>query len=119
MPRPNRKKNWNKASRLQRKRHAYGMQMWSGNHRAVRYVAWCPTCQKQALDKPNARKQVRLMRATDPRIRKYQCPVHPELGWWHVGHIPERVKKGDVSMQEVYKEVHDEAYQRQREKWFN
>lgn len=65
-------------------------------------LAWCVPCGKKALTKDNARKMIRTL-VDRKAMREYQCPVYGEtLGWWHAGHLPWTVRRGQKTSDEVY-----------------
>lgn len=73
---------------------------FGGAHRAVTYLAWCVVHEKKALDRANARKLKRIL--NEKGVREYSCKAFPELNWWHVGHIPQTVRDGEISSEQAY-----------------
>lgn len=66
------------------------------------YLGWCEACRKRLyVSRKQAKKAIREKR--DSRLRPYACPVQPLLV--HVGHIPQRVKTGDITAREYYGEA--------------
>lgn len=102
-----RRKAQRKQLRFQRSRQerAYrSKSAWDGSNTfsdgTVPAIAWCQPCQKQAVTRRAAKLMIRVL--NEPGMRRYPCPVFAHLGWWHAGHIPEVVRKGHMSADEVY-----------------
>ncbi len=56
----------------------------------------CPCGKRGFADKATAkiaRKRI------DPALRAYRCP---DSGWWHLGHLDDRIIQGIVDRREVY-----------------
>jgi hypothetical protein len=68
----------------------------------VTYLAFCTVHEKKAFTRKNARKVKRDLH--DPGMRAYECDQGGDMQspWWHVGHLPGVVKRGEVSAIEVY-----------------
>lgn len=60
----------------------------------VRVLGTCPTCGKTAHPSRKDAKAVRRQPGfKGQHFSVYQC----ESGWWHIGHIPGPVLRGDMS----------------------
>ena len=60
---------------------------------------WCRDCAKYGF---HTRRDAKKMEKQYPEehMRPYQCPV--DEAFWHLGHLPDRVRSGDVSADEWY-----------------
>lgn len=52
----------------------------------------CPCGKVRLLTKRDAKKVLRRMNGRKGRMHAYEC-----RGFWHVGHVPNDLKKGDAS----------------------
>jgi hypothetical protein len=63
------------------------------------YVGFCEPCGKRLYTSRKLAKQAADRRPAE-RLREYRCPVQP--GFFHIGHLPQRVRTGDVTAAEHY-----------------
>lgn len=64
------------------------------------YIGWCEVCEKRLYTtRKSARKAIK--EARDGRMRPYRCSDQPDM--FHVGHLPQRVRTGDVTVAEHYR----------------
>lgn len=64
----------------------------------IPYLSHCEYHDKKLFKKQDAKRVCR--ESHEPGMRRYPCK-HFE-GWFHVGHLPDNVRKGYVSAEEVY-----------------
>ncbi|WP_416565111.1 hypothetical protein [Nocardia testacea] len=59
---------------------------------------WCPTCEKRRyITRRDARRVARTLPGN--HISTYECE---ELPGWHIGHLPNRVRWGEVTRDEHF-----------------
>ena len=62
------------------------------------YDAYCTACCKQSwARRKHARRQVR--KSSERGMWAYRCPVSE---YWHIGHLPKPVRKGETTAAEHY-----------------
>lgn len=60
--------------------------------------SFCDHCGKgRYLSRKEARQVMRRLHLE--QARPYQCP-HSDV-WWHIGHFPSRVKRGEITVREI------------------
>lgn len=72
-------------------------------HRNIGYVpeiGWCEEHEKRWFDKKNAKRVIRVM--AEAGMRPYRCGLPMTEGFWHVGHLDVRVRKGAATADEIY-----------------
>lgn len=65
----------------------------------VPHLTWCEVHEKKAFTKVNAKRLINRLPGAKG-MRRYECG-HIFAGW-HVGHLPELVRRGDATSAEVY-----------------
>jgi hypothetical protein len=68
----------------------------------VPHLVFCEVHKKKTFTKENAKKLLRVLPHREGTSR-YRCTV-VDRGW-HVGHLPEAVRRGDVTRHEVYRDA--------------
>lgn len=69
------------------------------------YAAYCQPCDKQSFarrrDASGTVRRLRREGGTDAAgLRPYRCPAAP--AYWHVGHLPEVVRRGETTAAEIF-----------------
>ena len=70
------------------------------NPRRTMHIAYCSVHGKKLLTRKAAKGLIRDLH--DTGIRKFPCEAHPNSDWWHIGHLPEEVRKGRKSIVQIY-----------------
>jgi hypothetical protein len=64
-----------------------------------RLIGQCGPCGKQIYaDRKAARHMARKLAPRGSRPRAYECQHHE--GWWHIGHLPDAVRDGQIDRDE-------------------
>lgn len=67
----------------------------------VQFLFWCEKHGKKAMVRADARKLRRAL--AEPGLRVYPCDEHPSTHAFHVGHLPDNVRSGYVSADQIYR----------------
>lgn len=98
-----RKNNWEKRRKqfiLDRARRSRSQHGKDSGRNSTNYIAWCQEHGKKLLSRPEARELIRRLNTTG--MREYRCRAQLAHEWWHVGHLPENVRRGYLPAHEVY-----------------
>ena len=71
----------------------------SGLRGALSRKVFCEHHQKNLYASRSDAKTVIRDHHSDPNMREYECSV---LNGWHVGHMPDSVKRGEITTREIY-----------------
>jgi hypothetical protein len=76
-----------------------GKQHRSGLRLALSRRVWCTDHSKHLYATRGDAKAVLRDHHSDPNMREYKCAT---LDGWHVGHMPDAVKQGEITTREIY-----------------
>jgi hypothetical protein len=69
---------------------------------AIKHVAYCQVHGKALYATRRAAKRT-IRQLNDSHLREYRCDQSAER-LWHVGHMPDAVKKGRTTVREIYQD---------------